>query len=207
MQLNVLDMNGKKVGTIELNDAVFNKEYKEALIHQVVTAQLANLRQGTHSALTRREVRGGGIKPYRQKGTGRARQGSTRAPQHVGGGVVFAKKPRDFSQKISKTMRQSAFLSAISEKIRQSEVTVLDKLALKEAKTKLFQNVIDALKLKGKTIFVTDGYEETLIRAIKNIPDAKVEEVRTLSVYDIVANRNLVMTKSAIEKIEEANKK
>ncbi len=206
MQLNVLDMNGKKVGTIELNDAVFNKEYKEALIHQVVTAQLANLRQGTHSALTRREVRGGGIKPYRQKGTGRARQGSTRAPQHVGGGVVFAKKPRDFSQKISKTMRQSAFLSAISEKIRQSEVTVLDKLALKEAKTKLFQNVIDALKLKGKTIFVTDGYEETLIRAIKNIPDAKVEEVRTLSVYDIVANRNLVMTKSAIEKIEEANK-
>lgn len=206
MQLNVLDMNGKKVGTIELNDAVFNKEYKEALIHQVVTAQLANLRQGTHSALTRREVRGGGIKPYRQKGTGRARQGSTRAPQHVGGGVVFAKKPRDFSQKISKTMRQSAFLSAISEKIRQSEVTVLDKLALKEAKTKLFQNVIDALKLKGKTIFVTDGYEETLIRAIKNIPDARVEEVRTLSVYDIVANRNLVMTKSAIEKIEEANK-
>ena len=206
MQLNVLDMNGKKVGTIELNDAVFNKEYKEALIHQVVTAQLANLRQGTHSALTRREVRGGGIKPYRQKGTGRARQGSTRAPQHVGGGVVFAKKPRDFSQKISKTMRQSAFLSAIAEKIRQSEVTVLDKLALKEAKTKLFQNVIDALKLKGKTIFVTDGYEETLIRAIKNIPDAKVEEVRTLSVYDIVANRNLVMTKSAIEKIEEANK-
>lgn len=206
MQLNVLDMNGKKVGTIELNDAVFNKEYKEALIHQVVTAQLANLRQGTHSALTRREVRGGGIKPYRQKGTGRARQGSTRAPQHVGGGVVFAKKPRDFSQKISKTMRQSAFLSAISEKIRQSEVTVLDKLALKEAKTKLFQNVIDALKLKGKTIFVTDRYEETLIRAIKNIPDAKVEEVRTLSVYDIVANRNLVMTKSAIEKIEEANK-
>lgn len=206
MQLNVLDMNGKKVGTIELNDAVFNKEYKEALIHQVVTAQLANLRQGTHSALTRREVRGGGIKPYRQKGTGRARQGSTRAPQHVGGGVVFAKKPRDFSQKISKTMRQSAFLSAISEKIRQSEVTVLDKLTLKEAKTKLFQNIIDALKLKGKTIFVTDGYEETLIRAIKNIPDAKVEEVRTLSVYDIVANRNLVMTKSAIEKIEEANK-
>ena len=197
MQLNVLDMNGKKVGTIELNDAVFNKEYKEALIHQVVVAQLANLRQGTHSALTRREVRGGGIKPYRQKGTGRARQGSTRAPQHVGGGVVFAKKPRDFSQKISKTMRQSAFLSAISEKIRQSEVTVLDKLTL---------NIIDALKLNGKTIFVTEGYDETLIRAIKNIPDAKVEEVRTLSVYDIVANRNLVMTKSAIEKIEEANK-
>ena len=206
MQLNVLDMNGKKVGTIELNDAVFNKEYKEALIHQVVVAQLANLRQGTHSALTRREVRGGGIKPYRQKGTGRARQGSTRAPQHVGGGVVFAKKPRDFSQKISKTMRQSAFLSAISEKIRQSEVTVLDKLTLKEAKTKLFQNSIDALKRNGKTIFVTEGYDETLNRAIKNIPDAKVEEVRTLSVYDIVANRNLVMTKSAIEKIEEANK-
>ncbi len=206
MQVKVFNTEAKEVGEINLKDEVFACDYNEALIHQVVVAQMANARQGTKSTLTRSEVRGGGIKPYRQKGTGRARQGSTRAPQHVGGGVVFAKKPRDFSQKISKTMRQSAFLSAISEKIRQSEVTVLDKLALKEAKTKLFQNVIDALKLKGKTIFVTDGYEETLIRAIKNIPDAKVEEVRTLSVYDIVANRNLVMTKSAIEKIEEANK-
>ncbi|MGN0795441.1 MAG: 50S ribosomal protein L4 [Christensenellales bacterium] len=206
MQLNVKDMNGKEVGQISLDDAVFNKEYKEALIHQVVVAQLANRRQGTHSALTRREVAGGGIKPFRQKGTGRARQGSSRSPQHVGGGIVFAKKPRDFSQKINKSMKKAAFLSAISEKIRQSEVTVLDKLALKEAKTKLFQNVINALKLDGKVIFVTDSYDETLIRAIKNIPDAQVQEARTLSVYDIVANRNLVFTKSAIEQVEEANK-
>ena len=206
MQLNVKDMNGKEVGQIKLDDAVFNKEYKEALIHQVVVAQLANRRQGTHSALTRRGVAGGGIKPFRQKGTGRARQGSSRSPQHVGGGIVFAKKPRDFSQKVNKTMKKAAFLSAISEKIRQSEVTVLDKLALKEAKTKLFQNVIDALKLEGKVIFVTEGYDETLIRAIRNIPDAQVQEARTLSVYDIVANRNLVFTKSAIEQVEEANK-
>ena len=206
MQLNVKDMNGKEVGQIKLDDAVFNKEYKEALIHQVVVAQLANRRQGTHSALTRREVAGGGIKPFRQKGTGRARQGSSRSPQHVGGSIVFAKKPRDFSQKVNKTMKKAAFLSAISEKIRQSEVTVLDKLALKEAKTKLFQNVIDALKLEGKVIFVTEGYDETLIRAIRNIPDAQVQEARTLSVYDIVANRNLVFTKSAIEQVEEANK-
>ena len=152
MQLNVKDMNGKEVGQIKLDDAVFNKEYKEALIHQVVVAQLANRRQGTHSAL------------------------------------------------------KAAFLSAISEKMRQSEVTVLDKLALKEAKTKLFQNVIDALKLEGKVIFVTEGYDETLIRAIRNIPDAQVQEARTLSVYDIVANRNRVFTKSAIEQFEEANK-
>lgn len=134
MKLNVLNMAGKKAGTVEISDSIFARDYNEALIHQVVVAQLANKRQGTMSALTRTEVRGGGCKPYRQKGTGRARQGSIVAPQYVGGGVVFAKKPRDFSQKINKSMKTAAFYSALSEKIRQNEVVVLDKFALAEAK-------------------------------------------------------------------------
>lgn len=206
MQLNVLDMAGKEVGKINVDDAVFAREYNEALIHQVVVAQLANQRQGTHSAQTRAEVRGGGIKPFRQKGTGRARQGSSRSPQYVGGGVVFAKKPRDFSQKVNKTMKRSAFLAAISQKIRQNEFTVLDKLEIAEGKTKLVATVADALKLSGRTIFVIDEPNELLLRATKNMPEVQVQEVRTLSVYDVVASSNLVFTQSAVAKLEEANK-
>jgi large subunit ribosomal protein L4 len=206
MQLNVLDMTGKVVGNIELNDSVFAKEYNEALIHQAVVAQLANQRQGTMSAKTRAEVSGGGIKPFRQKGTGRARQGSSRAGRMVGGGIIFAKKPRDFSKKINKTMKREAFLSAVSQKIRQSELSVLDKLELKEGKTKLVAGVIDALKLTGKTIFVVDGYNEILLRAAGNIPQVEVREARTLSVYDVVNAKNLILTKGAVAQIEEANK-
>ena len=190
-----------------MSDAVFGCEYNEALIHQVVVAQLANKRQGTMSALTRSEVRGGGAKPYRQKGTGRARQGSLVAPQHTGGGVVFAKKPRDFSQKINKTMKKAAFYSALSEKIRQEQVVVLDKFALAEPKTKLVAEAVDALKLAGKTLFVVDEYDESAVRASRNIPTVSLEEVRLLNVYDIVATRNVVITKSAIKKIEEAAEK
>jgi len=206
MQLNVLDMTGKVVGTVEIDDSVFAKEYNAPLIHQVVVAQQNNLRQGTHAALTRSEVSGGGIKPYRQKGTGRARQGSIRVPQFKGGGVVFAKKPRDFSQKINVKMKKAAFLSAISQKIRQSEVLVLDKLALSEPKTKLFKAVVDALKVNGKTVFVTANYDDMLLRAVNNIPDVEVKEARTLSVLDIVKNRNLVFTVDAVKMVEEANK-
>lgn len=206
MKLKVLNMSGKSAGTIEVSDSVFACEYNEALIHQVVTAQLANKRQGTMSALTRTEVRGGGCKPYRQKGTGRARQGSIVAPQFVGGGVVFAKKPRDFSQKINKNMKKAAFYSALSEKIRQNEVVVLDKFALAEAKTKLVANAVDALALKGSIMFVLDEYDELALRASKNIPAVAVSEVRTLNVYDIVATKNVIITKDAIKKIEEAAK-
>ena len=149
------------------------------------------------------EVRGGGAKPYRQKGTGRARQGSIVAPHYVGGGVVFAKKPRDFSQKVNKSMRKAAFYSALSEKIRQEQVVVLDKFALAEPKTKLVAEAVEALKLNGKTLFVVE-YDEMALRASKNIPTVSLEEVRLLNVYDIVATRNLVITKGAIKKLEEA---
>lgn len=206
MKLKVLNMSGKSAGTIEVSDSVFACEYNEALIHQVVTAQLANKRQGTMSALTRTEVRGGGCKPYRQKGTGRARQGSIVAPQFVGGGVVFAKKPRDFSQKINKNMKKAAFYSALSEKIRQNEVVVLDKFALAEPKTKLVAGAVDALALKGSVMFVLDEYDEVALRASKNIPAVAVSEARTLNVYDIVATKNVIITKDAIKKIEEAAK-
>lgn len=206
MQLNVLDMAGKEVGKMNVDDTVFARDYNEALVHQVVVAQLANQRQGTHAAQTRSEVRGGGVKPFRQKGTGRARQGSSRSPQHVGGGVAFAKKPRDFSQKINKTMKKSAFLSAVSQKIRQNEFTVLDKFELAEGKTKLVATVVDALKLSGNTIFVVEEPNAILLRATSNMPEVQVQEVRTLSVYDVVASSNLVFTQGAVAKLEEANK-
>ena len=156
------------------------------------------------SALTRTEVRGGGCKPYRQKGTGRARQGSIVAPQYVGGGVVFAKKPRDFSQKINKNMKTAAFYSALSEKLRQNEVVVLDKFALAEAKTKLVANAVKALALNGKVLFVLDEYDQDALKASKNIPAVDVCEVRTLSVYDVVATKNVVITVDALKKLEEA---
>lgn len=206
MKLNVLNMSGKKAGTIEVSDAIFGAEYNQALIHQVVVAQLANRRQGTHAALTRTEVRGGGAKPYRQKGTGRARQGSIVAPNYVGGGVVFAKKPRDFSQKINKNMKRAAFISAISEKIRNNEVIVLDEFALKEAKTKLVANTVENLKLNGSVIFVVEEYDESAVRATRNIPTVSLAEARQLNVYEVVANKYVVITKSAIQKIEEAAK-
>ena len=206
MELNVLNMAGQKVGSVEVSESVFAGDYNEALVHQVVVAQLANKRQGTMSALTRTEVRGGGCKPYRQKGTGRARQGSIVSPQFVGGGVVFAKKPRDFSQKINKTMKKAAFVSAISEKIRQNEVVVLDKLALSEVKTKHVAKTVEALGVKGKVMFVLGEYDADVLLAARNIPTVSVSEARTLSVYDIVATKNLVLTVDAIKKIEEAVK-
>ncbi len=204
MKLNVLDITGKNVGSVEVSESVFACDYNEALVHQVVVAQLANKRQGTMSALTRTDVRGGGAKPYRQKGTGRARQGSIVAPQYVGGGVVFAKKPRDFSQKINKNMKKAAFLSAMSEKIRQNEVVVLDKLALSEAKTKHIANAVKALGLNGKVMFVLGEYDADVLLASGNIPTVSVTEARTLSVYDVVATKNLVLTVDALKKIEEA---
>ncbi len=206
MKLNVLNMAGKKAGTIEVSDSLFACEYNEALIHQVVVSQLANKRQGTMSALTRTEVRGGGCKPYRQKGTGRARQGSIVAPQFVGGGVVFAKKPRDFSQKINKSMKKAAFYSALSEKIRQNEVVVLDKFELAEVKTKLVANAVEALNINGKVLFVLGENNADALRASKNIPTVNVCEAALLNVYDIVSTKNIVLTKDAIKKIEEAAK-
>ncbi len=204
MKLNVLNMAGNNAGTIEVSDSIFAREYNEALIHQVVVSQLANKRQGTMSALTRSEVRGGGCKPFRQKGTGRARQGSIVAPHFVGGGVVFAKKPRDFSQKINKSMKTAAFYSALSEKLRQNEVVVLDSFALAEAKTKLVANCVKALNVNGKALIVLGEYDQVALKASNNIPTVGVCEARTLNVYDIVATKNIIITVDALKKLEEA---
>ena len=205
MKLDVLNMSGTKVGSVEVNDSIFACDYNEALVHQVVVSQLANKRQGTMCNLTRTEVRGGGAKPYRQKGTGRARQGSIVAPQYVGGGVVFAKKPRDFSQKINKRMNKTAFYSALSEKLRQNEVVVLDKFELAEVKTKHVAAAAKALAPSGKVLFVLGEHNADALLASGNIPEVSVCEARTLNVYDIVSTKNLVLTVDAIKQIEEAN--
>ena len=205
MELKVLNTAGKQVGTVELNDAVFAVEYNEALIHQVVLAQLANKRQGTKSTLTRTEVRGGGVKPYRQKGTGRARQGSIRSPQFVKGGVVFAPKPRDFRQKLNKFSKRQALLSALSQKIRQDEFVVVDEFKVKEAKTKEVANILKALELNKKTLLVVAEDNKDLLRASRNIADLQVINADLINVYDVVRSNKCVVTKAAAEKIEEAN--
>ena len=205
MELKVMNKAGKEVGKVELNDELFNIEYNEALIHQIVVAQLANRRQGTKCTLTRAEVRGGGIKPYRQKGTGRARQGSIRAPQFIKGGVVFAPKPRDFSKKTNKFARRLALLSALSEKIRQNEVTVIDNLELKEVKTKEVAGILKALNLNKTTLIVTAEKDELVLRASGNLEKVEVTTADLINVYEVVKNNDCLFTKAAIEKIEEAN--
>ena len=204
MKINVYNMSGNVVGDIELNESVFAVEYKEALIHQVVVAQLANKRQGTKSTLTRAEVRGGGIKPWRQKGTGRARQGSIRAPQWIHGGVVFAPKPRDFSQKINKKAKKVAMRSALSAKIAAGELIVLDELTLAEAKTKNVAAVLKALNLDKRTLLVVGEDNELVKRASANIEKLTLTNADLLNVYDLVANTACVITRDAIKKIEEA---
>ena len=205
MELKVVNMAGKQTGTITVSDELFNREYNDSLIHQVVVSQLGNQRQGTFSAKTRAEVSGGGIKPFRQKGTGHARQGSTRSPNHVHGGIVFAKKPRSFTTKINKAMKDSAFLSALSQKIRQNEVVVLDKFEIAEAKTKLVANCVDALKLEGSARFVLAGYDAAAVLATRNMPEVAVTEMRTLSVYEVVSTKTLVIEQDALKQIEEGS--
>lgn len=202
--IKLLNMAGEECGSIKLKDEVFKQEYNEPLIHQVVVAYLANNRQGTKSTLTRTEVRGHAKKPWRQKGTGRARQGSTKAPQWRGGGVAFAPKPRDFSKKVNKEAKRVAFRSAISTKLAENEIIVLDNISLKEAKTQLVVKLIKDLKLNGTVLFVTNSNDELLIKGIANIQNADVTTANLLNVYDIVVAKNLVLTQEAIKSIEEA---
>ena len=204
LKVKVLNMSGNEVGDIELNESVFAAEYNESLIHQIVVAQLANKRQGTKSTLTRAEVRGGGIKPWRQKGTGRARQGSIRSPQWIHGGVVFAPKPRDFSQKINKKAKKVAMRSALSAKIAAGELIVLDELTLAEAKTKNVAAVLKALNLDKRTLLVVGEDNESVKRASANIAKLTLTNADLLNVYDLVANTACVITRDAIKKIEEA---
>ena len=200
--VSVFNMEGKEVGTIELNDAVFGVEVNEHLVHMAVVQQLANNRQGTQKAKTRAEVSGGGRKPWRQKGTGHARQGSTRAPQWTGGGVVFAPAPRDYSFKINKKEKRAALKSALSSKVLESKIIVVDELAFDTIKTKNFVNVMSNLNV-DKGLVVMADIDTNVVMSAKNIPTIHTTLVNTLNVYDVVNAKTLVLTKEAIAKIEE----
>ena len=198
----VLNMNGDQVGTIDLNDAICGIEANEHVMHLAVVQYLANQRQGTQSTKTRAEVRGGGRKPYRQKGTGRARQGSIRSPQWVGGGVVFAPKPRDYSFKLNKKVKRLALQSALSTKAAEGKIIVLDDLSLTEVKTKEMAKVLANIKC-GKALIVMDGSNTNVMLSARNIPEVKTASVSTINVYDLLKYNTLVVTKDAVAKIEE----
>ena len=204
-QVKVFNMKAEEVGSLKLKDEVFKVEYNEPLIHEAIVAYNANQRQGNKSTLTRSEVRGHAAKPYRQKGTGRARQGSTKGPQFIGGGVAFAPKPRDFSKKVNKQAKRLALLSALSQKLAQKEITVLDKFEIASAKTKDAQNFLNAFKFDGKVLVVSTQNTEKELRATNNIENLEVVSVELLNVYEVVANKNVVLTESAIKFLEEAN--
>ena len=204
MKVKLYNTKATEVGSVELNDAVFGCDYNEALIHQAVVAYQANQRQGTKSTLTRTEVRGGGIKPWRQKGTGRARQGSIRAPQWIKGGVVFAPKPRDFSKKINKKMKAQAFRSAISYKVAHNELVIVDSLALEAPKTKLMAEVLKNFKFDKRTLVIVSGDATDVVRASNNIAKLTVTDAALANVYQLVSNVAIIATKDAIKQIEEA---
>ena len=199
----VLDMAGKKVGTVDLADSIFGIEPNAAVMHQLVVSYLANQRQGTQSALTRSEVSGGGRKPWRQKGTGRARQGSTRAPQWYHGGVVFAPKPRDYRFSVNKKVRRLAMKSAFSTKAQGSEIIVVDSIALEAIKTKSIANMLEALGLEKKALIVLPTVDEKVIKSARNIAGVKTAQVHELNVYDILNADKRIIAKDALAKIEE----
>lgn len=201
-KVGLFNKEGKQVGDIELNEAVFGAEVNESAVHQVVVAQLANKRQGTQSAKTRAEVRGGGIKPWRQKGTGRARQGSIRAPQWIKGGIVFAPKPRDYRMSVPKSMRKVAMVSALSSKVADNELVVLDELKFDSIKTKQMVAVLNALEL-NKTLVITAESDENVFKSARNIQGVCVIPVNNINVYDLLKYNKVVMTKDAVLKIEE----
>ena len=198
----VLNMAGKEVDTIELNDAVFGVEINEHLVHMAVLQQLANNRQGTQKAKTRSEVSGGGKKPYRQKGTGHARQGSTRAPHYTGGGVVFAPVPRDYSFKLNKKEKRAALKSALTSRVVENKFIVLDELKLDEIKTKKFVEVMNNLKVE-KALVVLNDMDANVIASAKNIPTVKTAQTNELNVFDVLKYDTVVVTKAAIATIEE----
>ena len=200
--VSVYNIEGKEVGSIELNDAVFGVEVNEHLVHMAVFNQLANNRQGTQSAKTRSEVSGGGRKPWRQKGTGHARQGSTRAPQWTGGGIVFAPKPRDYSFKMNKKEKRIALLSALSSKVAESKIVVLDEFKLDEIKTKKFVEVMNNLKVENALV-VLEGENKNVVLSGRNIPSVKVTATNEINTYDVLKYTTLVVTKAAVEKLEE----
>jgi large subunit ribosomal protein L4 len=200
--VTVYNIEGKQVGTMELNDAVFGVEINEHLVHLAVVQQLANKRQGTQSAKTRAEVSGGGRKPWRQKGTGHARQGSTRAPQWKSGGIVFAPKPRDYSFKMNKKEKALAIKSALTSRVNEAKFYVIDDLAFNEIKTKKMKSVLDSLKLE-KALLVLDKKNENVELSARNLPKVRTVLSNSINVYDILKYDTLVLTKNAVAQIEE----
>lgn len=200
--VSVYNMEGREVGTIELNDAIFGVEVNEHLVHLAVVNQLANKRQGTQKAKTRAEVSGGGKKPWRQKGTGHARQGSTRAPQWTGGGVVFAPVPRDYSYRLNKKEKRLALKSALTSRVQENKLIVLDELKFDAIKTKNMKAVLDALNLK-KALIVIGENDQNVVLSARNIADVKTALTNTINVFDILKYSTVVLTKAAVEAIEE----
>ena len=202
-KLNVVDVNGKKVGDITLSDDIFGIEPNEFAVQAVVKNYLANQRQGTQSAKTRAEVRGGGRKPFRQKGTGRHRQGSSTDPTQVGGGVVFAPKPRDYRYSLNKKLKRLALKSALSAKVADKELIVVDEFRFEEPKTKEMVRVLENIKADKKALIVMDEKDDNVVRSAHNIPGVRTALVSTMNVYEIVNHYTLVLTKAAAKKIEE----
>ena len=201
--VTMLNMAGQEAGTIELNDAVFGIEPNQNAVHAVVKNILANRRQGTQSAKTRAEVRGGGRKPFRQKGTGRHRQGSSTDPSQVGGGVVFAPKPRSYRYTVPKKVRRLAMLSALSSKVQEGEIIVVDEISFEEPKTKEMIKMLEAIKAEKKALIVTAAKDENIVKSAANIQGIRTALVGTMNVYDILNHTSFIVTKEAIEKIEE----
>lgn len=202
--VKLFNMNAEEVGSLKLNDDIFGVEYNEPVIHEVIVAMQANERQGTKSALTRSEVRGHAKKPYKQKHTGNARQGSTKGPHQIGGGVAFAPKPRDFSKKVNKQVKRLALVSALSEKLRQKEITFLDEFKLQEAKTKEVEKFLNAFKFDRTVLVVLPEKSEEVLRASRNIKNVTVATADNVNVYEIVTNARVVMSKATVKAIEEA---
>ena len=203
LKTNVYNMSGKLVGEIELSEAVFGIEVNESVVHDVVKNHLANKRQGTQSALTRAEVSGGGRKPWRQKGIGRARQGSTRAPQWTHGGIVFAPKPRDYSYTLNKKSRRLALKSVLSAKVAEANLIVIDEIKMDEPKTKAFAAFLNAVGVEGKCLVVTAAADQNVVKSGRNIPGCEVTFANLLNVYDIVNADKLVVDQAALQKIVE----
>ena len=201
--INVLNMAGETVGTVELSDGIFGIEPNTAVVHEVVKNHLANCRQGTQSALTRAEVSGGGKKPWRQKGTGHARQGSTRAPQWTHGGIVFAPKPRDYSYVLNKKVKRLALKSVLSAKAAEGKLVVIDAIKMDAIKTADFRKFLTAVQVEGKAVVVTPAVDETVVKSARNIPGVLTTPATNLNVYDIINAQYLVVDQTALAKIEE----
>ena len=201
--INVVSMTGRKTGEVELNDAIFGIEPNMSVVHEVVKNHLANCRQGTQSALTRAEVSGGGKKPWRQKGTGRARQGSTRAPQWTHGGIVFAPKPRSYSYVLNKKVKRLALKSVLSAKAADGEIIVVNKIEMDEIKTKTFRKFLDDVKADGKAVVVTPEVNPNVVKSARNLPGVVTTPARLINVYDLVNAKYLVVDKEALAVIEE----